>query len=501
MVAVPNRWLVTATILAALVIALGAAWNPLATTLVVIAVYMPAMLYIAATRTDRIFAISLVGLLIGYAFLGKGFAYLGVHPVYIGEIVLAIGCATAAIRGGIRLAFRSATCWWVLAFGLWGVIRTIPYIGIYQTNAIRDGVIWGYGTFAILVAAFLLRTRLVETVPRFYAKYLPFLLLWYPLALLLELSVENFIPRVPGTEASLLDLKSGDVAVHLAGAVAFLLLGLRRMPSDGTQKQSSDVRGAATEMVLWVLLLFGVVLVSANNRGGLLALLIAAAIAIPSRPLNSLGRIAIAVSICAVLVLSDFQIDYGSERGRQISLSQIGDNIASIFVEKDVGDLNNTRQWRIDWWNTIIDYTVRGDYFFTGKGFGINLADDDGFQVSEDHSLRSPHNGHLTILARAGVPGFALWTCLQASFVISLLRAFLVARRKRNVFWERVNLWILCYWAAFMVNGAFDVFLEGPQGGIWFWSWFGFGIAAVVYQRRQERWSVSTKSDESIVTS
>ena len=28
----------------------------------------------------------------------------------------------------------------------------------------------------------------------------------------------------------------------------------------------------------------------------------------------------------------------------------------------------------------IIDYTVFGDYFWTGKGFGISLADDDGFQ-------------------------------------------------------------------------------------------------------------------------
>ena len=28
------------------------------------------------------------------------------------------------------------------------------------------------------------------------------------------------------------------------------------------------------------------------------------------------------------------------------------------------------------------DYTVFGDYFWTGKGFGINLADDDGFQTT-----------------------------------------------------------------------------------------------------------------------
>jgi hypothetical protein len=34
-----------------------------------------------------------------------------------------------------------------------------------------------------------------------------------------------------------------------------------------------------------------------------------------------------------------------------------------------------------------------------------------------------------------------------------------------------------------MTNSAFDVFLEGPQGGIWYWSLFGFGIAALEAQR------------------
>jgi hypothetical protein len=34
-----------------------------------------------------------------------------------------------------------------------------------------------------------------------------------------------------------------------------------------------------------------------------------------------------------------------------------------------------------------------------------------------------------------------------------------------------------------MVNATFDVYLEGPQGGIWFWCVFGFGIALMEVQR------------------
>jgi len=51
--------------------------------------------------------------------------------------------------------------------------------------------------------------------------------------------------------------------------------------------------------------------------------------------------------------------------------------------------------------------------------------------------------------------------------------------------WARIHLWILGYWCAFLVNGSFDVFLEGPQGGIWFWSLTGLGIAALETSRRE----------------
>ena len=60
----------------------------------------------------------------------------------------------------------------------------------------------------------------------------------------------------------------------------------------------------------------------------------------------------------------------------------------------------------VEWTAGLLKYTLDGKYFWEGKGFGINLADDDGYQVEEDSSLRDPHNGHLNILARAGVIGF-----------------------------------------------------------------------------------------------
>ena len=67
---------------------------------------------------------------------------------------------------------------------------------------------------------------------------------------------------------------------------------------------------------------------------------------------------------------------------------------------------------------------------------------------------------------------------------MSLLRASWRAYRAGNTFWAQVDIWLLIYWLAMIVNASFDVYLEGPQGGIWFWSIFGLGIAALRIQRQ-----------------
>jgi O-antigen ligase len=119
----------------------------------------------------------------------------------------------------------------------------------------------------------------------------------------------------------------------------------------------------------------------------------------------------------------------------------------------------------------------------------VNLAVDDGFVVGDpDQSpLRSPHNGHLTVLARSGVPGAILWLVLQCGFAVALVRCYLRVADTSRDWWGRVMLWILACWVTFVVNMTFEVSIEGPQGGIWFWSLFGFGIAVLEVQRRHDR--------------
>ena len=160
--------------------------------------------------------------------------------------------------------------------------------------------------------------------------------------------------------------------------------------------------------------------------------------------------------------------------------------MVSIFSGSDdrSEELEGTKAWRLAWWATIAQYTFGGDKFWTGKGFGVDLAEDDGFTLGGSRPNRYPHSAHMNMLARAGVPGLVLWIGLLLMWARTVFRCWADSIRARHHQWEALFLFILGYWASFVVNASFDVFLEGPMGGIWFWSLMGMGLAATELYRR-----------------
>jgi hypothetical protein len=226
------------------------------------------------------------------------------------------------------------------------------------------------------------------------------------------------------------------------------------------------------------------VIVAAVSRGGLLALLLCmAAAAVVAGIVRWLPLVTGAAILLVVLYLVNPSIEYGGPR--EISVHQVVANAISVVTRSDRGQLEGNEDWRLNWWGKIVGYSVFGDHRWTGKGFGVNLAQDDAIPHSDTPGLRSPHNGHLSVLARMGLPGMALWLLMQGLFGAQLIRAYRHARRAGSEFWWKLDIWLLGYWLALSVNAAFDVYLEGPQGGIWFWSVIGTGIAALRLQREE----------------
>ncbi len=420
-------------------------------------------------------------LLLGYVLGGKGFAHIGVEPIYIGEAALAVSLLLFLMAPNIKNVFWLPEAWIVLGLDFWCLLLTLPFVREYGVNTFRDAAIYGYSIFSFIIALHISNYKVIMTICRAYLRVLPLCIIIIPVLLW----AQPDDPDMMTDELPLIYLKAGDVMVHLVGALSFALLGLRSAIVPVT-----SWAGNIVWRLFWVALVVSLMWTVAMSRGGLMAMICGLSV-IAVYGVSSRKLIGFAVAVLTFLaVLAAFDVHFERDR-RDISPWQVIENavsIVSLGTGEDIdtsGDLEGTARWRLEWWTEIVGYTLFGDYFWMGKGFGINLADDDGFQVDIDEgSLRSPHNGHLTILARAGVIGLTLWVLFLGAFAVAQVRMAARMREMGLVVWQRLNLWVLSYWVTAVVNATFDVYLEGPQGGIWFWSITGFGLGLLAYQRR-----------------
>ena len=406
-------------------------------------------------------------LLVGYALLGKGFAYLGIAPMYVGELSLALGLAVALSTGALIRIPRSPTLTLLIVFQVWCGVRAASDLSHYGVETLRDSVIWGYGLFAIVTASVLAaRPYRLAWFLSAYGVFARLFLMLMPLLWIVYVTYGDALPRVPGTDVGLVHLKSADVLTHLAGIASFQLVGL-----------------SSTSIASLVLFWIGCGALSVHTRGGMLAFLSAVGLVCALEPMRRRVWIAAAatLAIVPIVLFADLGV---AVRHREISGRQLVDNALSIVGLAESRRLSSTRSWRLDWWSKIVEDTVFGRHFWWGRGFGVNLASDDGFATDRSGSLRSPHNGHMTLLARGGVPAAVLWALLQASWVAKMSTAYRQSRRDGQPRWSKLYLFLLAYWMAYMVNATFDVYLEGPMGGIWFWTLFGIGLAAPAVQAK-----------------
>jgi hypothetical protein len=430
-----------------------------------------------AAGSNQHYLALLAGVLLGYAVIGKGFAYLGLPPIFIGEITLFIGFVILLRTGCLIAALTTPPSLILAATMAWVLLRTLPFVGVYGFDALRDSVVIMYGGFAFIVIALLLEdSRRVNSILRYYGAFLSIYIPTIPFLYVFSRYMAGYIPNWPGYNVPFLQIRPGEVTAHLAGATVFAIVGFYKVNP------------------LWIIPMFATaVTASVASRGAMLAFVIpvifAALVLGKARELTAVvvaGLVIFAAAYAVETTLTDYR-EARSTGERSFSTRQIVDNVASI-VGQAGQQTEGTKTWRLEWWNIIVKDTVFGPNFWTGRGFGLNLADADGFRDG-DHpdipSLRSPHNVHMTLLARAGVPGAALWALFVASWLGMLTRAVLTARRRGQTEWAGLFLFIGCYVMSIIINATFDVALEGPMLGIWSWCLVGFGIGSVMVYRCQ----------------
>jgi len=413
-------------------------------------------------------------LLAGYLLLDRTWAYVHVPgtPAYIGELVLTVGAlGVLTATGYLRIPVRDEPVLALLAaFFLWGLFRLPPGLRTYgTTNAVRDFALCYYCFFAFFTVAALARAPdLLDRWLAQLARFVPWLLVWLPLALVLPYHVHA--PAMPFTGGdSVLNHKPGNAAIAAVLALGFLWL-------------FPETRSAGSRALWSTLALVTVLLSATQNRGGLLGATAAAMVGLAFLPTRD--RIRLIVKTVAVLTIGlglavqfSLTIPTGTQ-GRAFTATQLIENVTSLKGAAS-GSATGTAGARDLLWGLIFKQQVADGKLVDGYGFGVNLpylVNDTQVTGGAD-PLRSPHNSHDDILARLGLIGISLWIALWLGWYWQMVMG--CRRLARRGMHARRQAGVLCMMVvtAILVSSFFDPQLEGAQIAALMWTAVGIGVA------------------------
>ena len=387
-------------------------------------------------------------LLLLYVFFNKGVAYS-----YMAEILLVAGIFILFInRKNLELGLDTKQI-------LVGVFILISFlfiiIGIFQYsifNVLRDSLAFQYAWFAFII--YFLKNEYDYIWQKIIQIYK-----WGPLVLFLSFILFYFVflylpPINIFGNQNIIIYKNGDKSVHLLISTVLMFL-------------YSEQFSRKWLIANIILIVINFLILLALTRSGSVAYILALFSFFffsKEKILNeSLRKLLKYVPIIMVVGMGLFvAIDIqGDAQGRTISLSQITDNFSSIVSTNIDGNLAENKVWRLIWWAKLVNESFTFQHFFVGKGLGMSLAGND--ILNTDDNLRSPHNFNLTILARFGYIVFITWIIWLVSLFKPLFTRKLTGK----------NLAITSILLAFIINGSFDVFFEGPMGAFPFWTFVG----------------------------
>jgi len=383
-----------------------------------------------------------------YVFFNKGVAYS-----YLAEILLVAGIFILFIN---RKQFEIGLDRKQILVGIFIIISFLfMIIGILQysiLNVMRDSLAFQYAWFTFII-------YFLKNEYNYIWKKIIQIYKWVPLVLFLNFILFYFVflylpPINIFGNQNIIIYKNGDKSVHLLISTILMFL-------------YSEQFSRKWLIINTILIVINFLILLAFTRSGSVAYILALFSFFffsKENILNeSLRRLLKYVPVIMVIGMGLFvAIDIqGDAQGRTITLSQITDNFSSIVSTNIDGNLAENKIWRLIWWAKLVNESFTLQHFFVGKGLGMSLAGNN--ILNTDDNLRSPHNFHLTILARFGYIVFIAWIMWLVSLFKPLFTRKLAGK----------NLAITSILLAFIINGSFDVFFEGPMGAFPFWTFVG----------------------------
>ncbi|MBX9780091.1 MAG: hypothetical protein K2X26_07075 [Chitinophagaceae bacterium] len=382
-----------------------------------------------------------------YAYLNKGIAYS-----FLVEALLGIGLLVVMFRfKQLEIPKERVVILLIIFLGINLIYMGRGFTQYGIINVIRDSFLINYALFIAILFLFRQHTNyLLKGIFKIYALY--------PVIQLIHFLILSYLPHadefMPFGNISLLHYKYGDMAVHLFICTLLMVTGKIQLPFRFT-------------VLNYILIGYLFLVASTFSRAGMVCFGMSGLLFFFTLSDLNLKKQLLYylrfVPIFLLVAIPLYQLTKTKEnfQGRKTGITQLTENITSLTATEKGSTQSDNNVWRLVWWGKIIEYTFGGQYFMLGKGLGMSLAVDDDIDPStSDGELRSPHNFHLNLLARFGVPFFLAWLY----WIFLHLQFF-----KRRVLSPDAH-WLLCIFFIFLVNASFDVYLEGPMGAFPFWT-------------------------------
>jgi len=191
------------------------------------------------------------------------------------------------------------------------------------------------------------------------------------------------------------------------------------------------------------------------------------------------NRYVLALLVVVVIVTWSVALPYvqnnDSTLAERVRVTLFGGDVQKLKTEEGKNALLHL-EWRSKFWQRCISQTTEKAPVF-GLGFGSNLTEllrdtPEWWRYIESQQLnppnRSPHNATVTIYARLGMVGLALWLGILIGTFVKGLR-YCRSRLVNSTSDFYAALTVFGTWVIYVAYMSVGVVLENPFGGIWFW--------------------------------
>lgn len=389
--------------------------------------------------------ICLFGLLIGMLLYSRKFSHFAVQvgnlPLYVTEGVLLLTLIlyflVNYIRGKVTFTKTPLNLFLsiYLVFGAFELVRGFPHYGL---EALRDSVLVYYGLFFFV---FLWTTKKVEQVERYFCLTLICIAV-IDIFLILKVINQHF-PMFGGQVMSQFPL--GNEIFYGFGAIFYLA-------SFNKLKRYRKI----SFLILIFPLLFN--FLTYFRRSLFLGVVISALFVYFFNDKVSRIKIKRITLLCALPVL--------------MAIIIWGSSIPNLWRSHASG-----AWWRMVVWGETMSRISEKPIFGWGMGPPIVKRE----MIPDFARTNDPHNSFLAILFRMGMLGFGTFMLLLFIFYLQSIR-FLLATKDSQI--RAYVLGLLGCHIFMIVFSFFNVVLEGPHHGIWFWIIMGLTIALIKMKAR-----------------